>query len=77
MVLLSMVFLAANTASRFADAGPGIMIVPAPCALFYAGSGGFVFDLYILAKKVDPFRDYLGLGLWDCHDEGARKRVLA
>lgn len=53
------------------DAGPGIMIVPAPCALFYAGSGGFVFDLYILAKKIDPFGDSSGLVLRDSHNKSA------
>ena len=71
-----MVLLAANAASRDAGAGPGVVIVPALCALFYSGPEGFMFDWYILTKGVDPFGHCLNLSFWDCHDKGARQRIL-
>ena len=76
MGLFSVISFAANAASGSAGAGPGVMVVPATCALFYAGSGGLPLNLYILAIEVNPLRDYLGLVLWDSHDKGARGRVL-
>ena len=67
---LSVISFAADAASGCAGAGPGVMIVPAPCALLYAGSGGFMLDLYVSAKKGNPSANCLSLGLWYCHDEG-------
>ena len=55
MGLFSVVPLAANSASGCSSAGPGVMVVPASCTLLYTGSERFVFDLYIFAKKIDPF----------------------
>lgn len=77
MGLFSVISLAADAASGSAGAGPGIMVVPALCALLYMSLKGLPLNLYILAKEVDPPQDYLGLGLWDSYDEGAGKRVLA
>ncbi|BCR89220.1 uncharacterized protein ACHE_50418S [Aspergillus chevalieri] len=71
-----MVLLAANAASRGAGAGPGVVIVPALCALFYAGPGGFMLDWCVLAEELDPFGHCLNLSFWDCHDKGARQRIL-
>ena len=69
MGLFSVIFFAANAASRCAGTGPGVMIVPATCTLLYTSSEGFELSLYVLAKEVDPLRDFLGLVLGDCHDE--------
>ena len=77
MGLFSVISLAANVASGGAGAGLGVMVVPASHALFYMGLEGLLLNLYILAIEVDPLRDYLGLVLWDGHDQGARGWVLA
>ena len=77
MGLFRVISLAADAASGSAGAGPGIMVIPALCALLYTSSKGLPFNLYVFAKEVDPPGDYLGLGLRDSYDEGAGKRVLA
>ena len=72
MGLFSVVPLAANSAPGCSGAGPGVVVVSALCTLLYTGSERFVFDLYILAKKVEPFRDCSGLIFRDSHNESAR-----
>ena len=72
MGLISVVPLAADSASGCTGTGLWVMVVPALCTLLYTGSEGFVFDLYILAKKVDLFKDCSGLIFRDSHNESAR-----
>ena len=76
MGFFSVVSFAANPASGCSGAGPGVMIVPAPCALLYAGSEGFKLNLYILAKEMEPFGNCLSLGHRQGHDARAGQRVL-
>ena len=70
------VLFAANAASRCAGADLGVMIVPAPCALLYAGLKRFMLYLHIPAEEMDPTGDCSGLVFWDCHDESTGLWVL-
>lgn len=56
-----MIPFAADVASGCVGACPGVMIVPALCALLYMHLEGFKFGLHILAKEMDPLWDCLGL----------------
>ena len=76
MGFFSVISFAANPASGCSAAGLGIMIVPASCALLYAGSEGFKLNLYILAKEMKLFENCLSLGCRQGHDAHAEKWVL-